>query len=467
MEDRTYQFKSGNYRWLGYGAMTALWVLSMLFFKERAWLLDIAYQTFLMIQEGTVQVMVYRFGAAIIQSLPLAGIYLGAPLWFVSFLYSISFTLLYGLFYWLIVRVFKNDYLGMVLVFTFTLLVFDSFYWATSEQIQGLGALLVFYAYLLKYPQAKGWRHWLFLVIGVTALAYYHPLIFIPFYFLWFFMLLDQPKVFGQQNHIILAGLMLVVQGIKYVLSANWYDSVKYNNFYSNFQTYQAKLWAIPSHLKFGQWMLEVWYWFPIVLIIVSVFYIWKKQWLKLALIFGFCVGYLLLIHIGDTEAPYRFYAEVNYLALMIFVGVPLVFDVLPAFQRYRVIFVGVALVVASRIVIIGAHHTPYTNRIEWIQAYLAQQPDASSQSKFLLEKSKAPQELLMMNWGLPFESLIISAVNGPEHSQTLYIPDSHSKYQKALDAEGQFFSDFRSWKEEGLNPAYFKLDGRYKEVDY
>ena len=52
-----------------------------------------AFQTFLMVKDETVQVMVYRFGAATVQSLPLLGIKLGVPLAVVSWLYSMSFHL--------------------------------------------------------------------------------------------------------------------------------------------------------------------------------------------------------------------------------------------------------------------------------------------------------------------------------------------------------------------------------------
>ncbi len=185
-----HQFSSPHLRWLGYVGMFALLVLAAVFYRERAWLLDIAFQTFLMINEGTVQVMVHRFGSAIVQLLPLAAIRLEAPVAVVSWCYSVSFPLLYLGFYALVVRVFRNDRLGWAIVLLYTLIVFDAFYWATSEQQQGLGAVLVFFAYWLRYPtQDRPWM-WVASAVGVVALAYYHPLIFISFYFLWGFFAL-------------------------------------------------------------------------------------------------------------------------------------------------------------------------------------------------------------------------------------------------------------------------------------
>ena len=101
---------------IGLAGMFVLLLLSLLFYRERAWLLDVAFQTFLMIQEKTVQVMVYRFGAAVVQALPLAAIRLEAPLWAVSVLYSAAFPLLYLVFFLVFTKVLRQTALVMALV---------------------------------------------------------------------------------------------------------------------------------------------------------------------------------------------------------------------------------------------------------------------------------------------------------------------------------------------------------------
>ena len=460
-----YQFHHSAFRIVGYLTMLSLFILSIVFFRERTWLLDVAYQTFLMINEGTVQVMVNRFGAAIVQSLPLLGIKLGLPLWLISMLYSMSFTIFFLLIYFLIVKICENDYLGLVLVLVLTLLVFDSFYWTTSEQIQGLAVLLLFYAYLLKFPNSNSIGHWSLLIIGIIALAYYHPLIFIPFYFLWIFFGLDTRYSFWDKKPLAIAIIMGFVLILKSYLSANWYDNVKYNNFFNNFQAYKDQLFSIPSHYKFLDALIEIWYWFPILLMLVTILYIIQRNWWKLLLVWGFSLGYIFLLHIGDTEMPYRFYAEVNYLALTIFTGLPLVFDGVAKIRSENWMIWIIAIVLASRIITIALNHTFYQSRIKWVKVTLDENSSSLSSNKLLLDKKLAPNSILLMNWGLPFESLIISASEDINNAKTIYIPDNPSKYEKALIGDTTFHSDFKIWSQDELNSNYFKLEGKYKEI--
>ena len=170
---------------LGYAALLGLLFFSILFYQERTLFTDIAFQTFLIINNGGFQVMVNRFGAALAQILPVLAFHLKAPLWSILLCYSISFPLLFLFFYWLIVRVLGNLHLGWALVFLFTLIVYDGFYWPSSEQQQGLAFLLVFFAFVLRFPDLRQWWQMLLAVVGVTTIVFYHPLVFIPFIFLW------------------------------------------------------------------------------------------------------------------------------------------------------------------------------------------------------------------------------------------------------------------------------------------
>ena len=64
--DTTFRFANPWFYRLGLAVMLILLLMAALFWRERAWLLDVAFQTFLMVKDGTVQVQVYRFGAATI-----------------------------------------------------------------------------------------------------------------------------------------------------------------------------------------------------------------------------------------------------------------------------------------------------------------------------------------------------------------------------------------------------------------
>ena len=461
-----YQLPSRSTRRLGYIAMLGLLSLAIIFYKERAFLLDIAFQTFLMINEGTVQVMVNRFGSAIVQLLPLLAIKSGAPIWVVSLFYSMSFPLLFLLIYVLIVKVFKNDLLGWALVFLFILIVYDAFYWATSEQQQGLAVLLLFYAYLLRFPKLNQWWHWPVNFFGVSLLAFYHPLIFIPFYFLWAFFLLHQPKQFLHWRYMILVVIMAAVLVAKSRYFSNWYDSGKMNTFQNNLDKYFPNYFGLAAHGKFLKNCLYYWYLFPIFFAVDIIYYLFKKYWLKAILVGGFCFAYLMLLHIASPESNYRFYVEVNYMALSIFVMVPFLFDIAPQL-RTRNLFLLFTSIVLLRLATIAWHHQPYTARIEWIRQALEQgteqQPAAT---RFYLPASKVPMDTLLMPWGIPYESLLISTYDGHRPRRTLFVHQNMDQFRDTLQIDTTFVTEFKVYSLKELNFTYFPLDtNAYRKV--
>jgi hypothetical protein len=458
---QSYQYQLPVFRYAGYGAMATLLILAILFYQERAFFSDIAFQTFLMINEGSVQIMVNRFGAALIQLLPLLAIKAEAPLWLISMSYSASFPLLFLAIYWLIVRFFKNDYLGWVLVFLFTLIVFDAFYWATSEQQQGLAVLLLFFAYLLRYPGRFSWWMWIINVLAVVVLAYYHPLIFIPFYFLWLYFILHEPGRFFNKQFLLIGAIMLMVLIVKSQLSSNWYDADKINTFTTNLKAYYPNYLSMPSHFQFLENCLKVWYFFPLFLIIDIAYYAVQKAWLKLVLLISFCLGFIFLLHIAFPNTEHRFYAEVNYMALSIFVMVPFVFEIAPLIKAKYLALIFLSILII-RLSSIAYNHRPYTQRVEWIAAQLDQA--ITDGDKFYLDKKEAPMDVLLMEWGLPYESLIISNIQG--QPQTLFIHSDIQSFQEELQQDSTFITSFKIYHQKELNVKYFYLrPGTYKAL--
>jgi hypothetical protein len=459
------RFRQPHFRVLGYLVLLGLLLLAGVFYRERALFIDVAFQTFLMITEGTVQVMVHRFGAAIVQALPWAAIQLEWPLWMVSLTYSLSFPLLFLFFYFLIVRVFRNDYLGWVLVFLFTLIVHDAFYWVASEYQQGLAFLLVFFAFVRRYPALDRWWMWLFLVPATVALAYYHPLVFVVFFYCWLFFL-----VHGREHrhwrYYLSAALMVVVVVIKSRISANWYDGAKYDTFFQNLMEYFPNYFDFESHRKFLANCFEVWYFFPVFLLAAGIFYIIRRQWMKLALLLGYCFGYLMLVHIGSPNAAYRFYVEVNYMALAVFVALPFVYDVVPAIRRPRLVFFLFMAISALRLAAIYRNHEPFTQRLEWLAGQLDKGAARHQSNRLWLSQAEAPMDTLLMTWGVAYETLLLSAMKYPDSAKTLVILPDPARFETELNSPDFFISDLKSYPVKEVEGRYFRLGrGRYVAV--
>lgn len=459
-----YQFQHAATKWIGYGSLLMLGVLAGIFYKERSLFIDIAYQTFLMIKDGTVQVQVYRFGSAVVQILPLLAIKMGLPLKVVLLFYSISFPLLFLLFYWIIVRVLKNEFMGWVLVFLFTLMVYDAFYWATSEYQQGLAFLLVVFAFVLKYPMLDDWRQWVLLVPFTIALAYYHPLVFIVFLYLWVFFLLRNSDL-RHWRYWVLLGMMFVVVMFKSKFSGNWYDDNKYRIFFDNLTVHFPNYFSFESHQKFLQDVVQHWYLLPIFLVVIGVYYIRYREWLKLGWILAFSIGYLMLLHISSPKATYRFYAEVNYMPLSIVVMVPFIFDVVPKVRRKALILYLFAGIMTLRLLTITFHHKPYTERLSWIKNQLDLHASAQN-NRLLLEHSDEIADTLLMTWGVAYESLLLSAIEHPDSARTMVILPKGKRYEEALQSEASFVTELIEYPIEEVDGNYYRLREKpYKSI--
>ncbi len=187
------RFESPFFRRLGYVVWAAMLVLALFFYKERAFFMDAGFQLFNLINEETIQVYHYRFVTGVPQLLPFVLLKMSAPLWLLAASFSASYILFYALVYHLLVRWLKNDYLGWVLIFLFTLISLDTFYHIQSEFYLGLSLLLLTFGLVWRYPAMR--EKWLFPVLLplLVTVGFSHKLFLIYFLFFWIFFWFDKP----------------------------------------------------------------------------------------------------------------------------------------------------------------------------------------------------------------------------------------------------------------------------------
>lgn len=395
--------------------MLLLLVLAGLCWRERTWLLDVAFQTFLMVKDESVQVMVYRFGAATVQSLPLLGIKLGVSLPVVSWLYSVSFHLHFLAFFLLAALAFRREDIALAIAVLYTAMTYDGFYWQTSELQQGLGFLLVSWAALLRYPQPKKWWHWAAWSITLIALAFYHPLVFLPFYFflLWHWW---KPSAGIPRRTITWLGAgMLVILLIKQTYFQNWYDLQKTGQFKANLIGDFPNYFSYPAYNRFLENLLPYWWGYALLFIILTGWLAWRRRWWGFGLLISATGGFLLLTAIGDPETLHRFYAEVNYYPLLAFLLVPFIgwcrqLDEKPRLRPWFSVFF--LLFFVGRLLLIYGHGDFYRQRIGYLRQ-LTTSAEALPQQRLLIASDQLDMEALLMDWGLPYESLIQSASDG------------------------------------------------------
>ena len=451
---------------LGFAGMVALLVLSIVFWRERTLFLDVAYQTVLMLRDDQVQVQVQRFGAAVVQALPLLGSRLLLPVEAVLLLYSVSFTLLYLLFFTLTAFVFKDRLMSWAMLCLYLLMTVDGFYWCTSELQQGLGFMLVVWSFIRRFPAIDKVWYALFLFPALVAVVFYHPLLVLPWSFMAVFFAWKMPALrhwrYGMVQLVYVAIIVL-----KQVYLPNWYDSGKMSVFMQNLQEDFPNYFSYPAYGKFFNHLWQYWWGVALLYLAFLLGGIRKKDWAEIGFVTLAVAGYLIVSALGSPNASYRFYAEVNYMPIVLMIAIPAGTQLLDNWLRLRWVRAAIVAVVMARLLHICIGHEPFAARLDWLsQSMEAGKTAKPGASKFYLAEQQSPMDTLLMTWATPYETLLLSACENPGSATSLIITPDVGKFSADWQREDIFLSEFQIFALEKLPEHYFgKLAGPYQPL--
>lgn len=461
-------FKSVFLRKLGYLVWLTLFLMALFFYKERAFFMDAGFQLFNLINEEAIQVYHHRFVTALPQILPYFLLKLDAPLGLLGMSFSGSYILFYLLIYHLLVKYLKNDQLGWVLILLFTLLSYDTFYHIQSEFYLGLSLLLLTFGLVLFEPALKKGKTWLFILPLLVSVGFSHKLSLVFFVFLWLFFGLTYTAL-HHKRYLILLGVFILVAAFKTIFFTNWYEAAKQIDFKNNWNTYFPDFHTLPSNAVFLKRCLWYYYMLPVILLGSTIFYLKKREWVKTGLMWAFSLGFLLLYNISDPAASYRFYSEVTYLPLSIFVAVPLLFDVIPAISsrpagRYTGAFFVTLMIL--RLGSIVSNQRTFDRMFTWIQTQTAK-AEKYGTNRLFIRSENAPVDTVLMEWGVPFTAMHLSALKNPEAAKTLLILPDFEKYRDLLEEDHYFLTPFKAMDLKELNEKYYDPGKAvYREIE-
>lgn len=467
--ENAHRFDRPWVRQIGHGVWGGLFLLSLVFWKERAFFMDAGFQLFNLINEGTIQVYHYRFVTVVPQLLPWLLLQLGAPLQVLGLAYSASYILFYALAWWILAVRLGNERMGWVLISLFTFISLDTFYHIQSEFYLGLTLLLISFGLVLHRPRLSGQKWWALQGALLLTVAFSHKLVVIFFLFCWLFFLLDRPAL-GHWRYLAFLAMMLVFVVVKTVGFTNWYEAAKQAEFQYNLQQFFPHFERLPSNAILLERLVRHYYLLPILMVVVTAWYLWQQSFVKILLVWSFALGYLLLYNIADPQSMYRFYSEVSYLPAILFVVVPFFFDVVPTWENIkrmgfhsplgRFLLIGV---VASRLGVIADGHRPFSGQFSWIEEKLSACHRLQT-NRLLMYSQEVPADTVIMEWGVPFTAMHLSALDHPDSARTLLVLPDFDRYRQELQADTFFLSPFRPFPVSWLDAQYYNLGrGYYK----
>jgi hypothetical protein len=385
-------------------------VLSLVYFRERTVLLDASYALFHMLRDQTFSIEFHRFPDAIVQALPLLAGRMGYPLLTIMKLYSVSFVLFPLGCYLLTGFLFRSYQLALVILIVSIAFVTETFFYTPSQLPQAMCFLLLLFAAIARVPERADSElfhagRFFLAVAGMIVLAFFHPLVLFPLFYLVAFFYLRQDPVKGKEVFVAMAGGFLLIVVLKSALFHTKYERQSLSglkNFYTRFPHY----FLLYANKYFLRACLSGYLAIPVMLVSTAVVYVRNRTYLHLGLLVSGFFGYLLLTNITypDPVTP-TFYRENLYLPLAFMVGLPFVFDVLP---RLRPVVAPAFVAVLSLFFClrVWAAHPVYTARVGWIR----QTAQAYADKKLVIHVRNTPVDTLKMIWGTPYEFWLLSS---------------------------------------------------------
>lgn len=423
-------------------------ILSIWFYQARAATMDNAFQVVLLTAEEDITVMAHRWPAVVVRAIPLLLVQVEAPLWMVIMSFSLSYLLVQFLFFVLLARDLKAPRLALTQLAVLLLACSGGFYWCNSEQIQGLSALFLLWG-LWQYAGPWAFRHWFFLLFLLVAVLFYHPLLLFPFIFLGLWRSVYHLKLYWKDLFLtaFFAGLWFLKRN--YLI--NNYDANKTSNIAKNIEQYWSHFWDIPSLQQFGSELFSKYHFIVLGLVLVTWFLVQHRRWLALVFVYGYSLAYSAVIFFGGPDLAESFYAEINYYSLILFLYYPLFkeshFDFWQQPIR-RWALAGLFVLSLLRITWSGG---TFQARYDWV----AQTVNAQSCGKTLIKREDIPEEVSLLEWGIPYESLLATA-HAPE-SKSLHVATPQKLKDRNYSPEW-FITDLQTLPPGYLSNAYLRF---------
>lgn len=439
--------------------MLALLGLAGVFYLERAAYLDLALHVFAYLKDKTLFVQNQRFVAVVTQVWPLLAARAGMSIDAILLIYSLAFVGYYLAVYLVIAYVFRNEQVALAVPLLFTLLVSYTFYWAQSELPQALAILLLYYGGVSRLGTLRpDWRTLgLFLLIPVCI--YGHPLLILPFIFLWGYdYLLNRRFRDGLYYGALLVALGSYWFRTHHIVPGS-YEAVRMH-LWESAQLYFPNYWALEGNQDLLWLCRNRFYFLPILLVALTVFFAVRRPaggWLRLAWIWTFTLFYTQIVVISYPNHTDYTYLENLYMPVVLFVAVPFVMELLPTL---RPAWWGVALlavVFGFRLLVVWNTHAPYTAYTQWLQrvlAYTQQYPER----KYVLDQANAPASGQRVgSWASSFETMLLSARASPDSVQSLLVTDRVAEFVPRLGTPDRLLMAWDEVEYGWLPQAYFR----------
>jgi len=291
-----------------------------------------------------------------------------------------------------------------------------------------------------------------------------HPVALYPITFIIGYSAIDKKQL----RSIIPYALLALVIGLA-VAKVMLTDKNSYEGeFFSELLKSPSIILDLPgfysTHFFIGR-ISGLYLWVVIFQFILLIYFILKKEYLKLSWQLGisvlFLVITLLTYHKGDSDT----FMERAFMPLAVLISIPLLNEMLENDKRHKFLklaFLSLVIVVSlNRIYIQGKVFRERTRYNVELLARTAKLPNR----KFVIERSELEKHNYA-SWSYSFETLILSSITDNMPTQTIFPSEDLSQITKYSENKDVFLGVhfWMEWNIDILNHKYFNLS---KEMPY
>ena len=423
--------------------------LCLHFYVERSTYADNSYYLFEIIQHKDFCIQYNRYSAVLTQWLPVLAVKCQLPLNMVMYAYSLSPVLLFLLLFLIIRYICQQKYIAYIFLFSLILTVHDSFFYVNDELNQSVGFLLVMTSILKAEKWNNAIRFSLILML-IFILQFAHLFLLLAALVLLVVSYMERRQAISLMSIVFVVLLILARATIfKTGRDGSSMDSLDWH------VLTLRNIHSSPFAL-FTREMIWKYYLPAIVLIVLLCRNIQTKIWSKMALIFGVCGMYLLLviflIH-GASAIYLDKYLAVLFLLLWSYIA----FNLITISKNKNAIFGLILLVNLISFSSLYIEKT-YSHRVEYLKVLMAK-----GTNKQIVLYENMPPDIQTMSWSVPYETLLISTLNG--ESKTILVKESFYKIEEYLTDSTAFLgAEWTFPQQTKLNEYYFTLkNGLYE----
>lgn len=465
--------KHKTYATIGLCCQLILLLGALMYYKERMLFSDAPHVLFKIVNEHKLQIAEHRYGSFITQAFPLIGSWLHLPLKALMVLYSAGFNLFFLSAGSLLAYHYKRYDLTILLSFYLTLFVSDTYFWTNNEIHQGITWMFIAFAAGMHTAETK--RATLaagIILIVLSALAIWtHPLVMLAMLFLWFFYVIDNRlKVFSNIEITAYSTILLGLSFVKFYQGMHHgYDSGKIE-FVTQLNADGLKtILSSPQLHSFVKHCITN-YWLVLLLSVAGMISLLKERKYLLA---GYTIvaagGYLLLICITYREVKdWLFYMESEYMPLSIICCAPFVYYTLPALKKQFAV-AGLVLIFGVRLAYIQHSSTIFNDRVATLEQVISKMKKHGITKAIVTQTDEAANKQLIMNWGTPVESIVLSQLNGDVPQLSFISADSGMLKTFNTASKDTLLGCFEKVPANRINSSYFVMDTAtvYTTVEY